>query len=363
MNTCYTLNMRRDADKAWETLRSLPGIDVNTEPVVHVSGLKPDALVSLKSGVGESRYVVEVRSAVTTTMLPQVLAQLERLRETFGRATLLIAPYLTPAVTRRLVADEFEFADGAGNIYLDGDAAYVLVLDQKRKKEPGRTGFSAVALQLIYTLLAHQELRRATYRELSKKTGVSLGKISTTMRQLEDAGLIARGRTGALLLRDSRELLERWEVGYLERLRPRLFPTTWQLGKDGEIADVVQHAQELNDVLVGGEYAADALLGRLQPGTLTLHVPEGRARKVAVDLRLRPTTGAPDVVLIDRFAMGLDRADVSTVPTPKRVAGASYAHPLLVRAELLALDDGRLRQIADRLLDELVVPSLDHAKT
>jgi len=354
--------MKVDATTAWHVLQSLPGVTVRSESAPRHGGLHPDALVSLKSGTGESRYVAEVRSAVTTTLLPHVLAQLERLREAFNRAPLLLAPYLTPGVTRRLVDERVEFADGVGNVFLDGEAAYVLVLDQKRQREPSRTGFSAVALQLIYALLAHQEFLKATYRELSDKAGVSLGKISTTVRQLEDAGLVTRGRSGALLIRDARELLERWEVGYLERLRPRLSPTRWQLGKGGLLADAATAVRDLDDVLIGGEVAADAFLGQLQPGTLTLHVPEGQAKQVAVHLRLRPANGATDVVLVSRFATLLDLADPTDVPNVRRMETIHYAHPLLVRAELLALDDSRLRQVAQNLLEELILPGLGHVQ-
>lgn len=354
--------MKADPATALDVLRSLPGVTVHAESVPRDCVFHPDAFVTLRSGAGESRYVAEVRSAVTTTMLPQVLGQLERLREAFDRAPLLLAPYLTPGVTGRLVDEHVEFADRAGNVFLDGAAAYVLVLGQKRRREPSRTGFSVVALQLIYALLARQELLGATYRELSDKTGVSLGKISTTVHQLEDAGLVTPGRSGALLIRDARELLGRWEVGYLDRLRPRLAPTRWRLGKGHELVDVAAAASELDGVLVGGEHAADAFLGQLRPGTLTLHVPEGRARQVAVDLRLRPADGTTDVVIIDRFATLLDSADPSTVPNLSRASDARYAHPLLVRAELLALDDSRLRQVAARLLEELIVPTLTHAQ-
>jgi len=303
--------------------------------------------------------VVEARSAVTTTVLPQVLAQLERLREAFDRAPLLLVPYLTPGVTRRLVDAGVEFADGAGNVYLDGNAAYVLVLDQKRQHEPSHTGLTAVALQLVYAFLVQHELLKATYRELSHKTGVSLGKISTTVRQLEDAGLMARGRSGALLVRDARELLERWEVGYLERLRPRLSPTRWQLGKGNQLEDAATASRKLDGVLIGGEFAADAFFGHLRPGTLTLHVPEGQSREVAVGLRLRPANGTADVVLLSRFATLLDAADSTDLPKLERSSPTPYAHPVLVRAELLALDDSRLRQVADRLLEDLILPGLN----
>lgn len=112
--------------------------------------------------------------------------------------------------------------------------------------------------------------------------------------------------------------------------------------------------------LVGGEYAAAALTRQLRPSSLTLHVPPTDSKRVAVDLRLRPSdTGTGDVVILDRFLPALDHADEAladeslTAPSPARVA-----HPILARAELLATGSDRLREVADRLRDQLILPRL-----
>ena len=144
-------------------------------------------------------------------------------------------------------------------------------------------------------------------RVIAATTGVSLGKVSSTLTTLDALDLV----------------------------RPR--------------------ARTLPDALVSGEYAAAALTRHLEPSSLTLHLAPTETKRAAVELRLYPSdAGAPDVIIIDRFLPPLDRADEAFV-TP---SSAPSAHPILARAELLALGSDRLREVADRLRDHLILPRL-----
>jgi hypothetical protein len=98
-----------------------------------------------------------------------------------------------------------------------------------------------------------------------------------------------------------------------------------------------------------GEHAADALTGFLKPATLTLHVPAGTQKRTATRLRLAPSQGRIEVILIDRFQMRVD-ADIHE-PAPRI---EPHTHPILVRAELLASGSDRLREVADRLLGPIL---------
>jgi hypothetical protein len=354
--------MAVDLGPLLDPLRKIPGLEVSVESLEGGrSHQRADAFIRIRSAAGTSVYVAEARHAITTSALPALVTRLRSYGQHFDRPPLLLAPYLTPGVTERLLDQGIQFADGAGNLFLDGPAAYVLVLGRQpeRRPRPGpNSGWTATGLKLIYALLVAPALWSATYRDLRESTGVSLGKISSTLRHLEDAGYVFRGPRGTLHPTDPLELHARWEYGYLEQLRPTLAPSEWALhGTDG-IRDVLGRL-DAEHALIGGEYAASIQTRYVNPTTLTLHVPPGTTKRTAVGLRLRPADDEATVTLIERFGpvpghrsaerSGLDRASD---------ADDNLAHPVLVRAELLARDDPRLRKTADRLLDDLIRPNL-----
>lgn len=135
-------------------------------------------------------------------------------------------------------------------------------------------------------------------------------------------------------------------------LRPRLSPSSWRLPPSVAFDPIAQMARDEAGTLVGGEHAADALTGFLKPATLTLHVPPGTQKRTATRLRLAPAKGESEVILIDRFQTQVDAHPDE--PTPNMERHAPHAHPILVRAELLAGGSDRLREVADRLLGPIL---------
>lgn len=345
MNTVYYVNMHAPhSHDAFKTLESLPGLSLRHDREANH--------LDVASAAGATRYHLQRKATVTTTTLP---ALVERLAFADERRPLLLAPYLTPAVTDRLTREGIDFADAAGNIRLDGPAAYVLVLGRTLEEPPIGTGLSPTDLQLVFALLARPALRRATYRDLHEGTGVSLGAISNGIRRLQEMGYVRR-HAKSVVLRHPSELLERWEYGYLEKLRPRLHPTAYRFGKDATLESVVAAAADMKGVRIGGEVAADLMTRHLRPSTLTLHVAAGHVVDVARALRLPPSrTGEGSLNLLERFAPGVDAYRGQATP------GHRLIHPILVRAELLALDDARLRSVAQRLLHDIVLPEVKDA--
>jgi len=368
MNVCYGVNMNADIDDALETLRRLPELEVSVEQLEPARGpSRADAFIGIRSPAGTTSYVAESRRSITTSTLPAIANQLGRYGQQFDRPPLLLAPYLTPGVTEQLDAKGIEFADGAGNIYLAGPAAYVLVLGkqpERGSRSGPSSGLTATGLKLVYALLVAPELWRATYRDLREVTGVSLGKISSTVRHLEDAGYLYRGPRGTLNPMEPMELHARWEFGYLEQLRPTLKPSGWVLNGNDRMRDVLDRLDPDSNALVGGEYAASTQTGYLSPAALTLHVPPGASKHVAVDLRLRPANDGATVTLLERF-VPVRKGRTARHAALDQWTGSDddLAHPVLVRAELLGQDDPRLRKTADRLLESLIRPHLaGHAR-
>lgn len=354
------MNMLSEFRAPLATLEAFPGLELTLGDLEKAldDRQRVDATVTIRSRSGSCEYTVHAKRGVTTTTLPAVLATIERVQRQIERPPLLLSDYLTPAVTEKLLAEQVEFADGAGNVFLNSPAAYVLVLNKRPARKQSAGGFTATDLELIYALLSKPQLLKETYRDLRAATGVSLGKISATLNQLEAADYLFRGKSGALLLRDPAQLLERWEYGYLEQLRPKLKPSGWRLGKNTAIKDALAEVSKVPDFLVGGEVAADEFTHHLKPATLTLHVPRGKTKATAARLRLAPSDGDADVTMLERFGPPAGYGEAQALDQSKGDNPRNLAHPILVRAELLALDDSRLREVAGRLLDTVILPEL-----
>jgi hypothetical protein len=352
---CYSVNMRALIQDCLATLTRLPGLTVAYETEVNQHReARRDAIVTIHTAAGTDHYAAEVKAHVTGQSLSPLLSHLTQLQAATGARAMLLTTYAPPAVADALAERGIAYADAAGNVHLNGPAAYALIRGQRPERTATRSGLTPTDLHLVFALLRRTDLLRAPLRQVAQATGVSLGKVSTTMRTLSELGFVqAQGRRRQL--RDPERLLRRWEVGYLEVVRPRLHPSTWRLPPGMTLDDLHRRALGLPDVLIGGEFAADALTQSLRPGSLTLHATPGGTKRLAVDLRLRPSTSAePEVTLIERFLTGLDQADAKAHGNGAK----AIAHPILARAELLALRSDRLREIADRLRDEVILPGL-----
>lgn len=344
-------------DACIATLERLPGLSVALEPRPNrTHGFGPNVFVTIRTSAGTDRYTAETSAHVSTKSLGALLSQLERLHATTDARPMLLTTHATRTIADALASRGIAYADTAGNAHLNGPSAYVLVQGRRPDRSPARKGLTRTDLLLVFALLSDLNLATRPQRAIAEATGISLGKVSGTLTSLAQHEFL-RERNQRRQLCNPERLLQRWETGYLEVVRPALQPTSWSPGPNTTLEDLRDHAAELPDVLVGGEFAADVLTSALNPASLALHVPAGTAKRVAVDLRLRPTApGAPAVVLLDRVLPGFDRASTAD----HRTSLAAIAHPILVRAELLAIGSDRLREVADQLRSDVILPRLRH---
>jgi hypothetical protein len=313
LNMMYTVNMETVVQVALERLKDL-GIE---------SRLKNNQL-TLKTKRGESLYDVEVKPRLTLASLSTTLSHLKA-----HCRPLLVTIHLTPEIIEELVKRNLEFVDTSGNCYLNSDVGYILVQGQKRSAIKDTAPFSQAGLRIVYTLLTQPEL--ATYRDIATASDVSLGKVSTAIRTLLEQGYLFKTATGKLNVADQEQLRKRWELGYTEVLRPKLNPCRFKLS---QFLD--SFVKSLETGLVGGEWAAAKLTNFLRPESVTVYLPATARQRLQREAKLIPTAERSQVYLLDEFGNSKTK----------------LAHPLLVRAELLALGDERLREVADKLLKD-----------
>lgn len=339
----------RDREITAEAVRALAGIpnlfaeQVSTPDSDADFGLG-DLWLQVTSPQGEQLYAVAAEPRLSQSTLDVAIAQFqERARrwqeegDGVDWKPLLVAGQVSDAVADELMAAGLEFADAAGNAYLDSRVGYILVLGRRRERIDVRDPFTPAGLKVAHALLSDRSLLAKGYRDIARAAGVSLGAVGYAIRALLEDQYLFKGKSGALHMSDVERLTERWELGYAERLRPSLAPSSWRLAR-GQLEGLLDTSRQFAAV-VGGELAAAELGMPLRPQTATMYLPKEIRKEFAVAGRLLPTETRADaqVFLLDAL---------SGEPT-----GGTFtlADPLLVRAELLAIGGDRLRAIADEI--------------
>lgn len=297
------------------------------------------AAIVLRVPDGEHRWGVETVSGPVTTAFAERLAH--RLAAAERRA-LVLAPHVGPSVGRRLAAQGISFVDLEGNCFVCLDGRYVAHVEgRKRQTQPARDrGIRAPGYRVLFALLATPDLVGAPLRRLASASGASRQAASDMIERLVGEGAVVRTASSrAWVPQRMSALLDRWIVGYVDALRPKLLLGRFRTPE----ADVDHREEQLAARLAGsawrwgGASAARRLVGHYRAPSTTIHVHEPTADLV-VGLLAVPEQNGPLVVLKTPGPVGLDGATDDT------------AHPLLVYAELLAEGHERATEAAGLVL-------------
>ena len=308
-----------------------------------VGARKADGVLKLGGKWGTQNRHFEVKPLLTTQTLPHIRKQLKT-RAYRGVLPILLTRYVNPKMAIRLREDELEFVDAAGNMFIHGRGIFLWVTGNRgpRTRPRPTRAFTTTGLKLTFVLLKDQEAANWPYRKLCEAAGVALGNVGWVLGDLEAQGILKRIGPKRRAIRDVNQLREKWETGYAERLRHKLYQGTFGLGKAGpieELANRVRDAELENRVYIGGDLGAAHLTGVTRPATAAIHTDLGRA-DLTRGLRIVPER-AGNITVFDTFG---------TMNAGPRADGLALADPLLVRAELLVHGDDRLDEMADRLL-------------
>lgn len=303
---------------------------------------RADAIVGLRLGGRDVRYVAEVKRTLRPAALGAVIHQLRTYARTYALKPLLVTDHVTPPLADALRTEGIEFIDAAGNAFLNRPPLLVFVKGQRPADGPPvverRRAFQPTGLQVLFALLARPGLVARPYREIAVNAGVAHGTVGWVMAEMPALGYVV-DVGGRRRLINGERLLGQWTEAYARTLRPRLL-----LGRfRGELEGLDARAATFKDVLLGGELAAALITRQLRPGTASFYV-QTIDPKVVLNLTLRADAEG-NVDFRRRFW-----AFAGEVPhvVPK----------LLVYADLLAIGDARCLETAQLLrgplLDRLV---------
>jgi hypothetical protein len=358
--------MVNDMKTEWETLetclvnlRALDGIkDVDLRE--RESGLPAgaDAKLILRTNAGQLAYLVEIKRTVTAAGLEHVLQQLERYTRGPKAKPLLLSNYISPNLTERLIRAGVNFADAAGNVYLNWPGKLHIQIQGKKPKqiaEAKSERFSQPSgLKVLYVLLTKSPEDWGSYRDIARDAAVALGSIAIIIRELKTKGYLAQSGRDAWKVTQKRKLLDIWVGGYAARLRPNLIIGRYQPPEKNLDETLHRIRAELGGTkttwaLTGG-FAADILTRHFRGEQLSFFV-QGWSSDVAKKLRWLPSEHG-SITVLRKFSPLVSFNLESPTPQP-------IAHPLLVYAELVF--QGRERELETaRILYDRYLSSLVH---
>jgi len=326
-----------DPQSVVKHLRALPFVEgAELRPV---DGRSPeDAHLTVQTPRGRHELAVSLRGAPLTrssaaTLISAVSSKKDLPWMVFSR-------HISGPVGQLLLGQGIDFADQAGNCHLAIGKDYLAHIEGRRPPRLPRRGrgLGAQSYQVLFALLARPQAANASIRALADLAAVRKTTVARMLSRLEEENLLVRVKGGRRITRPA-TLLDRWLVGYTDKLRPRLLVGQYRpFSKDLQDLQtlVEQSLPEDQPWAWGGAAAADRLMRHFRGECTILHTAVLPA-DLQVSARLLPSRDGPFVVL--------------GVPGPLAFEGPRphLAHPLLIYTELLVEGGERARETAGEI--------------
>ncbi len=302
---------------------------------------------------GEKYYYLKVVPKLSPSVADLVIHQLKTTAAPANCSPLLVTHYISPNLATKLKQQRIEFADCAGNLFLQQSPLYVEIAGQKHLTTSCGLDrlFRPAGLKLIYLFLRNPQTVNATYRVLADDAGIALGAIGDLFKELEKRGNLMTSEAGRELIA-AEELLQRWQLGYIETLRPRMLLQRCALNPDyvlQQLPELLRRTPETAAVMLGGQLAASLLTSNISPESAVLYINPQQQLKLMLQLHLTPDPDG-EVSLLVPFGK-------QNLWSCRHSEGLNLADPLLTYAELAG--DGLSAKAADKLYSQHLLPRLN----
>ena len=186
-------------------------------------------------------------------------------------------------------------------------------------------------LLVTFFLLQSKENVNRTIRKIAAETGVSVGSVHSVLSKLTEQGYIVESGDRRLL-RKRANLIERWAHGYADGLKNKLLINRFTF-LTPQVREQWQDIMLPFNCLWGGEPAVTLLDAYLQPGEWEVYVPDNANALITTGRMIPAPQG--EIFVYKQFWPG------DEMPL------------LVVYADLLATEDDRCRETAERLKPQI----------
>lgn len=182
--------------------------------------------------------------------------------------------------------------------------------------------------QVVFRLLQDKSNTNLRYRQLAAAAGVSVGSVNNVMQSLMEKGYVVEDGKKRLL-RKRTSLLDRWARAYADGLKERFFVARFTF-LTPQVKECWRDIRMPENVSWGGEPAAALLDDYLQPERWDVYVSDNANALIATGRMIPKADG--EIYVYRKFW------DEAGNP------------PVVVYADLLAMDNDRCREAAERII-------------
>jgi hypothetical protein len=305
--------------------------------------LRPGTWVGIQGGTLPVTFVAQAKKTIGRAWL---LEEVKQQLKAYNAPGLLVTRYLTPELARQCKNLGLQFLDTAGNAYINQPGVFIQITGQRPEVDPWEEatnikGFTPAGLKIIYAFICKPDLLNAPFREITKAASVGLGTVAEIIGDLQKQGFLVTTEDLKRRLVNTQRLQRTWIESFPNRLRGKLQgkrftapdPEWWKEARPKE-----------QGAYWGSEVAAAKLTGYLIPQTCTLYTHED-PKALILRYRLRPDPMGTIEILKAFWNPAV----------PQGPAGCEdVVHPLLVEADLKAIDDPRTFETARLIHDKFL---------
>ncbi len=308
---------------------------------IHLKDSKQKSVDAILSIGSEGRYLVEVKKEVHKSNLPNILAQLSNLQD----LSLLVAETISKSTKEILFTKNISYLDMAGNCFIQNENGLYIQIDGRKSTVTNKRkhkAFNKNGIKLIYALLVEEGLINQSYANMAKAAGISKSTIGSILDDLQERKFLLKISSTKRKLSNREGLLSEWINAYNERLKPTLLRGRFRL-----LPNKLQKWKQLvlsEDIFWGGEPAADILTNYLSPGEWTIYSNIDK-NILLKNFGLVPDPSNGNVVVYSVFWSTENNFSFD-------IEQSKTVHPLLVYADLLATNDSRNFETANKIYEQ-----------
>ena len=295
-----------------------------------------DGEVDMIFQTGKEKFIVEIKREIRNHQLPAI-QDLAKNNKNF----LVVAETIFPKIKEELRKQDICYLDAAGNIFLKTDKLHLWIDGHKNQNtapEKPTRAFKVAGLKVIYLFLTEDSLLNQPQRVIAEETGVALGNINYILKGLKELKFLMEKNKREYQLINKHELLQKWMIGFEEKLKPALHMGNFRFAKTDDERNWKQLKLKPYQTFWGGEPAGSLLTNYLHPETFTIYTDETRNNLIK-NYRIVPEQNG-NIKVYKKFWKG--RGDFNE----------TVVHPMLAYADLLNTGDSRCIETAKMIYEE-----------